>query len=444
MTQRACPFSLAVTMAKARSAAGLLALSLSLAGAGGIAVSGCRPSLAPHVEEGTVSVGVVYKEELHASRGAYTRLSFGNPPPHLQVRVEETQIGSFGPFALAFDQEGRVQGTVTLGERTLDVVDASPLQKEGRVSTMVLTVAQQGATSRVVPAELVAVGWPDRGRWSRKFGKRLARAGTRDRLDDVAALKAEFRAAMARELAAATLVETPSGFTVVHGERDTTVDLQRMVAITVQGQARAVIGRLAVLARHKLERPIEPAAEGVPSTRGRAGDVFCLLVPEGPFSMLSRSERDALVTRPAAPGLIGVYILDFPDHFELLKRTDVPSLGVPPAALEALSAKNLLESIGPIYRIDVGSGVFLISSVGFFDSSLLMVPEVWSEVDPLLAGDRVVAVPERDTLMVTGANNSKGMEVLLAAARAAGDSENPLAAHLLIWRSGRYERSQAR
>lgn len=438
MTQRACPFSLAVTMAVARSRAGLLALSLPIAGAG------CRPSLAPRVEEGTVSVGVVYEEQLHASRGAYTRLSFGNPPPHLQVRIEETQIGSFGPFSLLLEQEGRVEGTVTLGNRTLDVVDASPIQKEGRVSTMVLTVAEQGVTSRVVPAELVAVGWPDRGRWSRRFGKPLARAGTRDRVDDVAALKAEFRAAMARELAAAQLVETPRGFTVVHGERDTTVDLQRMVPITVQGQARAVIGRLAVLVRHKLERPIEPPAEGRPSTRGRAGDVFCLLAPEAPFSLLPRAERDALVTRPAAPGLIGVYIIDFPDHFELLKRTDVPALGVPPAEFEALSAKNLVESVGPIYRIDIGSGVFLISSVGFFDSSLLLVPELWSEIDPLLAGDRVVAVPDRDTLMVTGANNSRGMEVLLAAARAAGDSENPVAAHLLVWRAGRYERSRAK
>jgi len=430
---------------RARSAAGTLALTLTLAGAGGagLAVGGCRPSLAPHVEEGTISVGVVYQAQLHASRGAHTRLAFGNPPPHLQVRIEETQIGSFGRFALDLDQEGRVQGTVTLADRTLDVVDASPIQKEGRVSTMVLTVAQQGTASRVVPAELVAVGWPDRGRWSRKFGKPLARAGAKDRLADVPALKAEFRAAMARELATATLVETPSGFTVSHGERTTTVDLQRMVQITGQGQARAVVGRLATLARFKLERPVEPAAEGAISTRGKAGDVMCLLAPEGPFSMLSRSERDALVTRPVAPGLVGVFIVDTPDHFDLLKRADLPSLGVPPDALDALSAKNLLESVGPIYRIDVGSGVYLISSVGFFDSSLLMVPEVWAEVDPLLAGDRVVAVPDRDTLMVTGANNSKGMEILLAAARAAGDSENPVASHLLIWRGGRYERSRA-
>jgi len=216
-----------------------------------------------------------------------------------------------------------------------------------------------------------------------------------------------------------------------------------MVQITGQGQARAVVGRLATLARFKLERPVEPAAEGAISTRGKAGDVMCLLAPEGPFSMLSRSERDALVTRPVAPGLVGVFIVDTPDHFDLLKRADLPSLGVPPDALDALSAKNLLESVGPIYRIDVGSGVYLISSVGFFDSSLLMVPEVWAEVDPLLAGDRVVAVPDRDTLMVTGANNSKGMEILLAAARAAGDSENPVASHLLIWRGGRYERSRA-
>ncbi len=445
MTKQGGPFSLAAAMDGVRSAGSTLARSLFIAGAGcaGLAVAGCRPSLAPHVEEGTISVGVVYQEQLHASRGAYTRLSFGNPPPHLQIRIEETQIGSFGRFSLDLDQEGRVEGAVTLGERTLDVVEVSPLQKEGRVSTMVLTVAQQGVASRVIPAELVAVGWPDRGRWSRKFGKPLARAGSKDQLEDVSALKAEFRVAMARELAAATLVETPSGFTVSHGERDTTVDLQRMVPITVQGQARAVIGRLAALTRYKVERPIEPVAEGAISTRGRAGDVFCLLAPEGPFSMLSRSDRDALVTRPAAPGLVGVYILDYPDHFELMKWTEVSSLGVPPVALERLSAKNLLESVGPIYRIDVGSGVYLISSAGFFDSSLLMVPEVWAEVDPVLAGDRVVAVPDRDTLMVTGANNSKGMEILLAAARAAGDAENPVASHLLIWRGGRYERSRA-
>ncbi|MBN2191783.1 MAG: hypothetical protein JW751_03110 [Polyangiaceae bacterium] len=456
--------------------------TVGLVTAGSVAVAllngGCKASLEPRVEEGTVAVGVVYKEEFHASRGAHTRAAFGNSPPHLQVLVEETQVGSVGKFSLDLRQEGLVEGTMVLGDRTLDVIDVSPFEKAGRATTMLLTVAQRDASTRVVPAEIMTVGWQDRGRWFRRFGKPLVRADARDRLYDLATVKAEFHAAMAQELPAAAIQETPNGFKVTHGGRETFVDLQSLVEVTGQGQARMVVHRLAELARFAVEGGTgagseaaspeaaspeaaspeaaspeaassggtnsEPQSSEAAAPLGKAGSVLCALRPEGPFSALSRAERESLLWETVAPGIVCVYVAYQPGSVSVISAGELSGLGVGRAALSRLAAKNLYESMGPIYRIDVGRGVYIISTAGFFDASLLLVPEVWAEVDPLLAGDRVVAVPDQDTLLVTGANNTAGMEVLQAAAAEAGGSDQPVAGHLLIWRSGKYERSRVR
>lgn len=417
---------------------------LPLSGVTGIVGStvGCRASLQPRVEERTSPIGVVYREQLHVSRGAYSRLGFGSSPPQLRLLIEETRVGSFGPFALELEQEGGTAGTMLLGDRNLEVIEATPLEKNGRTSTMLLTVAVPEATSRVVPAELVAVGWPDRGRWFRRFGKPLARAATQDRIEDLGEAKAEFRAAMGRELASATLLETATGFQIAHAGQETRVDLARMLDITERGQARAALSRLATLARYAVSRSEDGSAR--PPVSPRAASVLCLLGPEAPFATLSREERAEMISRTVAPGVVGVFVQYSPDHVDLLSPSMLPALGVEGDELAALAAKNQLGVMGPIYRIDIGSGVFLLSTAGFYDASLALVPEIWAEMDPLLAGDRVVAVPDQDTLLVTGANNSQGVELLLAAARRAPDSENPVAAHLLVWRNGAYERSRAR
>ena len=400
-------------------------------------LAGCAPSLAPRVEEGTLPVGVIHEENFHASRPSHTTMVFGNPPPHLRLAVSATELEDYGNFALDFDWEDGPGGTITLRGIVHDIVDASEISKDGRASTIAFTVARQDATTRLIPAEFVVVGWPDRGRTYRLYGKPLLYAIKKDRVGDLATLKARFRTAIERELSGAQLAETSVGFDVAYGPRKTTVNLENLVPATATGGAGLVLGRIATSTADRIKRPV---AEGE-TVNQQADAVMLTLGPEALFSAIPQAEREQLISETVAPGVVAVYITDYPDHFDPLKTENLSSIGIDRKNVPELARRNLLESSGKIYRVHLGKGVYLISSASSFDASWLVVPEIWKEIDPVLVGERVVATPDRDTILVTGSNNTQGLEMMRQFLRSAGPSESPVVRHLLVWRGGQWVHS---
>jgi len=111
-----------------------------------------------------------------------------------------------------------------------------------------------------------------------------------------------------------------------------------------------------------------------------------------------------------------------------------------PAALPELAIGNLRRQIGR--RIPVRSGpdgVYLVSA-GDFGASVVLVSELWSSTRIDVDGDLVVAVPDNETLYVTGSKNAKGLARLQSIAAEIAAEPDGLTPALFILRGGRFVR----
>ena len=100
---------------------------------------------------------------------------------------------------------------------------------------------------------------------------------------------------------------------------------------------------------------------------------------------------------------------DLPKGMTFVESSELRAAGLTPQQLPAYAAQKLLDSLRTVLRVDVHPGVYMLTCGGNYETGLLLLPEVWAEVDPLLAGSRVVAIPNRDLLFVTGCENADGI-----------------------------------
>jgi len=108
------------------------------------------------------------------------------------------------------------------------------------------------------------------------------------------------------------------------------------------------------------------------------------------------------------------------------------------ATLHDLAITNLKRILPKIEMRRGDAGIFLISAGGDYESSLLVIKELWSSGQIKVDGDAVVAVPAKDALLVTGTRNHAGVARLhtLAAQIAAGPYA--LTPDLFVYRGGKW------
>ena len=121
--------------------------------------------------------------------------------------------------------------------------------------------------------------------------------------------------------------------------------------------------------------------------------------------------------------LVIVYAQDDPNRMRYL--TIQEDFGLSREALRALAIDNLKRLL-PKIEILVYDEIMLVSAGGDYEASLLLIDEIWTGGQIKVDGDIVVAIPARDTLLVTGSRNRAGlkrMRELTAKAMAQGPYE---------------------
>jgi hypothetical protein len=138
------------------------------------------------------------------------------------------------------------------------------------------------------------------------------------------------------------------------------------------------------------------------------------------------------------------YAVESQQAFASMSPHEVQGLGLEPGgALRSLAIENLRRRIPPV-RITGHSGVYMLTlpgEGGFFEASLLLLDEVWTEqMAPLLKGDPVVCVPFRDLVFVTGSDDEAGLERVgsLVANTQGQNLEHPLSPQVLVRREGQW------
>lgn len=104
--------------------------------------------------------------------------------------------------------------------------------------------------------------------------------------------------------------------------------------------------------------------------------------------------------------------------------------------LRARAVFNLKRILPKINMRLEDDDVAVITAGGNYEPSLLLVDEIWSSGQINVDGDIVVAVPARDSLLITGSNNHKGLEKLQALAEKLAEGPYPLSKQLFVYRNG--------
>jgi uncharacterized protein YtpQ (UPF0354 family) len=140
--------------------------------------------------------------------------------------------------------------------------------------------------------------------------------------------------------------------------------------------------------------------------------------------------------------LVIVYAQDDPNRMRYL--TTQEDFGLSREELRSLAIANLKRVLPKIEMGRVGD-VALMSAGGNYEASLLLIDEIWSSGQIQVNGDIVVAIPTRDTLLVTGSRSRSGLKLvreLTAKFKAQGPYE--LTDTLFRYRDGRFTKFGSR
>lgn len=145
--------------------------------------------------------------------------------------------------------------------------------------------------------------------------------------------------------------------------------------------------------------------------------------------------EDLFVER-AIGDLIVTYVIDYPDRVAYLTRTAMADAGVTEQVLATEATRNMaLKQSHTEFR--GGNGIYMAVIDGFYESSLLLDEALWADLAAQLGDDLIIAVPNRDILLLTTASDTAAVTFLdEIRAESLATGSHPLSEFSYFWRNG--------
>ncbi|MBN2294883.1 MAG: DUF1444 family protein [Pirellulales bacterium] len=145
------------------------------------------------------------------------------------------------------------------------------------------------------------------------------------------------------------------------------------------------------------------------------------------------------ITEPLVGDLLVTYAFDLPHTFQMVMPNDCSELGIPLDKARRIAIRNMarsfpppdIQSKPPIYSLIVGSDM---------EACLLLVDELWKQLDERVPGQIVAAVPARDVMLYTSSESEEGLAAIkkIAAEVFAANDVHGLTEQLLTWKDGKW------
>ncbi|MFO7173658.1 MAG: DUF1444 family protein [Bacillota bacterium] len=171
--------------------------------------------------------------------------------------------------------------------------------------------------------------------------------------------------------------------------------------------------------------------------------LFPMLLPPRRVESLGQGQ---MVARLLAEGLAVAYVEDMgPNEIRYVTWGDLQLWGIGPDGLHQVALWNLQEQSRPLFPVvmnppDRKDPMFIWMVGDGYDASRLLLHDWLAEVAAQVAGDLVLAVPERHWLVATGSANPTKLAAIRRLTREKHDaSVFPISPHLYVWRGDRLE-----
>ena len=138
--------------------------------------------------------------------------------------------------------------------------------------------------------------------------------------------------------------------------------------------------------------------------------------------------------------LIIAFAEDSKNSIKYLTESDFKNLAIPRDSLRLVALKNL-DKILPEIQRQGGDGLFMVTAGGVYEVSLILMNSIWTNNKFPVDGDLIIAIPNRDMLMITGSKNLTGITKLRQiSSEAYSTGTYPVSKYLFRWTGKKFER----
>ena len=137
--------------------------------------------------------------------------------------------------------------------------------------------------------------------------------------------------------------------------------------------------------------------------------------------------------------LVIVYAEDNENGIAYFTDERFRELGINRDSLQSIALRNL-DNVLPEIQIMGGNGYYMLTAGGNYETSLILLSDIWTNKNLKVKGDIVIAIPTRDLLLVTGSKDAASLKKLRAVAREAWETEPyQLTPDLFRWNGKKFE-----
>jgi uncharacterized protein YtpQ (UPF0354 family) len=126
---------------------------------------------------------------------------------------------------------------------------------------------------------------------------------------------------------------------------------------------------------------------------------------------IGKEQEPWIVYEEYNSALIIVYAENTKKSIRYFTKEDFDKLKIPRDSLRALATRNL-DRVLPEIQSKGENGTFMITAGGDFEASLVLLTSIWNNENFKVKGDFVIAIPNRDILMVTGSKDEQGIKTI--------------------------------
>jgi len=161
-----------------------------------------------------------------------------------------------------------------------------------------------------------------------------------------------------------------------------------------------------------VERRIRILAADAVDDEGLRLEQIVPLIRDSSYREFVPADERGLTSVHLAGDIWIIYAQDLPDSMNILKEEDAKRLALDTQALRKLSVENLSGLMEEIEAKPYENFYEISCSPLSYASSLLLLDYAWEQLEPLVKGQIVAAVPARDTVIFTGSEETEALSKL--------------------------------
>ncbi|MGF6906151.1 DUF1444 family protein [Fusobacterium sp. PH5-44] len=138
--------------------------------------------------------------------------------------------------------------------------------------------------------------------------------------------------------------------------------------------------------------------------------------------------------------LVIMYAEDKPNSISYFNNESYKEIGIPKEELLNNSIENLLKML-PNIKKDSKNGTYMIIADGDYEATLILWKGLWTKENFDVDGDFIIAIPNRDLLLITGSENKEGIDrIRKIAIESHKTGSYEISPYLYKWNGEKFER----